>query len=863
MSKQELQCYFNESGYVLDYVISDRKKPYDNDLLYRNYTIDKVTALLNLGFTPLDESIDIPLSISFLHLFSSYFIMKVSRSDELEFTRKAPPLDNDDIHELLDSGTFVSAFIDKSWLKKIWKELSKTLEIESKSFDTIANYLLSKDHRIKTFGKIFFHLVESKDEEYPFAFLATYSTTNKGSAHTPLKNALVEFKGKTSALLHLLSTVNKAAENSLFIREIMESGELFSPLRLTSKEAYVFLQEIPLYEQCGILCRIPNWWKNKSSSVSLKVTIGEKKQAKVGLDELIDFDSSIILGDEELSKSDIEFILSQSSGLSFIKGKWVEVDHEKLKAVLEAYNKLDQLQLTMAEALKLQMNSITVSDLVDVDDVVEVSNGQWLSSVRSSMIKPSLSKQLFFSDDFKAVLRDYQRRGVSWLQLMKSMNFGCLLADDMGLGKTVQVLALLEQLRLKGDFKGLLIVPASLLGNWEKEIIKFTPKLSFSIIHSDNKDMTINDSSLFITTYGMALRLKEIHDYVWDILILDEAQAIKNPATKQTKTIKKIKCKYKLALTGTPIENRLSDLWSIFDFLNPGLLGTAKEFGEFSKRLRLKQDFSALKKGIEPFILRRLKTDKSIIADLPDKVEAKRYASMSKKQVVLYNDFVENLKEKLTDSFGIQRKGIVLSSIMKFKQLCNHPDQYLGSGDFECSQSGKFDLLLDICETIRDNREKVLVFTQFREMTDHLASFLESIWGRKGFVLHGGTSVKKRTEMVEQFNSDDYIPFMVLSLKAGGTGLNLTSANHVIHFDRWWNPAVENQATDRAFRIGQTKNVMVHKFITAGTIEDKIDMMIEEKKQLVEDIIMDGEDWITTMNDEQLINLFSLESDGE
>jgi len=363
----------------------------------------------------------------------------------------------------------------------------------------------------------------------------------------------------------------------------------------------------------------------------------------------------------------------------------------------------------------------------------------------------------------------------------------------------------------------------------------------------------------------MAMRLEELKTIAWERVILDEAQAIKNPATKQTKAVKLLQAKARIALTGTPIENRLSDLWSLFDFLNAGLLGTAKEFTGFTKRLKENGgEYNKLRKVISPFILRRLKTDKTVIADLPDKLEIKAYATLTKKQVVLYNGLVKELEHKLATVEGIERKGLVLASIMKCKQICNHPDQFLGQARFQHEHSGKFARLFDICETIARKRERVLIFTQFREMTEPIANLLETIFRHRGLVMHGGVPVKKRPALVEQFCGEAYVPFMVLSLKAGGVGLNLTAANHVIHFDRWWNPAVENQATDRAFRIGQEKNVMVHKLITSGTIEEKIDLMIEEKSKLANDIIAaSGEAWITELDNNQLMELFALVQAGE
>jgi len=390
--------------------------------------------------------------------------------------------------------------------------------------------------------------------------------------------------------------------------------------------------------------------------------------------------------------------------------------------------------------------------------------------------------------------------------------------------------------------------------------------MNVKILHGKIQEIDFQsntDDFLYITTYGMAVRLEQLKEVNWDLIILDEAQAIKNHGTKQTKVIKQLKASSRIAMTGTPIENKLSDLWSLFDFLNAGLLGTPKEFTTFTKRLNdNNQDYARLRKIVNPFILRRLKTDRSIISDLPEKTEIKEYSTLTKKQIILYTTLVKEISTKLEEVEGIQRKGLVLSSIMKFKQICNHPDQFLGQEEFISKNSGKFERLKEICETIYEKRERVLIFTQFKEMTEPLSTFLETIFQKKGFVLHGGTPVKKRNEMVEQFNGEEYIPYMVLSIKAGGVGLNLTAANHVIHFDRWWNPAVENQATDRAFRIGQTKNVMVYKFVTTGTIEEKIDEMIASKEQLAGDILSStGENWITELDNKELIELFSIGGD--
>ena len=417
----------------------------------------------------------------------------------------------------------------------------------------------------------------------------------------------------------------------------------------------------------------------------------------------------------------------------------------------------------------------------------------------------------------------------------------------------------------------MLVAPASLLANWAAEIEKFAPSLTAMIAHpsampadelKSKAPDTLMNTDLVITSYGSLARVPWINQTAWRLVIIDEAQAIKNPGAKQTKAVKALKADGRIALTGTPIENRLGDLWSIFDFINPGLLGSSKQFSDFSKRLadRPQNSYAPLRVLVRPYILRRLKTDKSIIADLPDKTEVKTYCPLTRKQAALYQEAVEDLTKQLEQVDGMKRRGLVLAFLMRFKQICNHPSQWLGDGEWDEANSGKLGRLRDIGEVIADKQEKVLVFTQFRETTAPLAAHLGSVFGRPGLVLHGETEVRKRKDLVRQFQEDDNAPFFVLSVKAGGAGLNLTAASHVIHFDRWWNPAVENQATDRAFRIGQTRNVLVHKFVCRGTVEEQIDQMIEQKKQLAGDFLEGGAEMnLTEMKDSELLRLVSLD----
>jgi non-specific serine/threonine protein kinase len=444
----------------------------------------------------------------------------------------------------------------------------------------------------------------------------------------------------------------------------------------------------------------------------------------------------------------------------------------------------------------------------------------------------------------------------------------------MGLGKTIQVLALLLVLRNESDSErraSLLVAPASLLANWVAEIERFAPDLKVLVAHpstlpaSELKALDrkrIDGVDLVITSYATLLRLPAITAAPWRLAVLDEAQAIKNPGAKQTRAAKRLDARARIALTGTPIENRLSDLWSIFDFISPGLLGGPRVFADFTRRLAQQPHnaYAPLRELVRPYILRRLKTDKSVISDLPDKTEVTAYCLLSRKQAALYQQAVDELASRIGAADGMQRKGLVLSFLMRFKQICNHPSHWLGDGDWSEADSGKLSRLREIAEVIAAKQEKMLVFTQFRETTAPLAAFLGSVFGRPGLVLHGETEVKKRKDLVQKFQEDERVPFFVLSLKAGGAGLNLTAASHVVHFDRWWNPAVENQATDRAFRIGQTRNVLVHKFVCRGTIEEKIDQLIESKRQLSRDLLQgSAELLLTEMNDEALLELVKLD----
>jgi hypothetical protein len=848
--------------------------------IYNLFLSDPDSWLLFSGFC--DKKISFSPSLAYWRNFSGLFAHKLIQTPDLEILRHRIEIliTEDELCQALENIPMMtgSEYLNKELLNTIWLKLNRTFSGAIKDYDgTVESFIKKYSPDVHLVGRVFFHLVENKNSDKPFAFLATYSTRlNKQgqSKHLPLKYALQEYGDHRDKLLELLATVYLAAKHSDLIAELIESGELFHPLAWSAKEAFSFLKEIPIYEESGILCRIPNWWKAGTSSIRLNISIGGSQPSFVGMDAILSFNARLLLGDTQISATEARQLLEQSEGLAFIKNKWVAVDPEKLKQTLDAYEKaqkiLDEDGLSIRDALRMQLNPEQMLHAQTKDADTTVSNGEWLESVIHKLRNPELTPAVRPGKNFKGTLREYQKQGVNWLYFLHSLGFSACLADDMGLGKTVQLLGFLSVIKSKKTKNAsLLIIPASLISNWINEICRFSPHLKYFVAHPDSQagkvvkaknKKALNGLDLVITTYALAQKYEWLQSYSWAYVILDEAQAIKNPGTKQTRAIKKFKAQNRIIMTGTPIENRLSDLWSLFDFLNPGLLGNKTEFGKFSKQLKHNPEgYSKLRKLIRPYILRRLKTDKSVISDLPDKVEMKSYAALSKKQIVLYQNMIQEIENAIAQSDGIQRKGLILSSLMKFKQLCNHPSQYLGTGEYEEKHSGKFTRLREICETIHEKREKVLVFTQFKEMTQPLCGYLEKIFERKGLTLHGSIAVGQRKKIIEKFQSDEYIPFMVLSLKAGGVGLNLTQANHVIHFDRWWNPAVENQATDRVFRIGQKKNVVVHKFITKGTIEEKIDKMLEEKSRLSQEVIVStGEAWITEMKNDQLMDLFKL-----
>jgi non-specific serine/threonine protein kinase len=789
---------------------------------------------------------------------------------------------------IADAPPFTGAeYLSVDLLGTLWQQMDAALRAALAEAQTLESYLAARHSIWHVVGRVHFNLAENrKDPAAPFAFLATYVTglSAHGKAqHQPLSLALAEFAGakEKAQLLNLLQPVQRAAERCDWLNAMVEAGEIYHPLRWQPQAAWRFLLDVPKLEAAGVVVRTPpNWPAGRPARPKVSASVGTKQPSQVGLDALLDFEAGLTLDGEKLSREEIDALLAGPDGLQLLRGRWVEVDRKQLSKLLERFADIERRAreegLPFAEAMRLAAGAGLADDAEAArGDWAEIAAGPWLAEILQGLRQPEGLAQVDPGAALKASLRPYQQAGVRWLYLLTKLGLGACLADDMGLGKTIQLLSLLLVLQREAAQQpaahkpSLLVAPASLLANWASEAERFAPDLRVLIAHPSSlpaDEMRTLDSrrlasaDFVITTYGTLLRQPVLCEQAWRIVAVDEAQAIKNPGAKQTKQVKKLQADARIALTGTPVENRLSDLWSIFDFTHPGLLGSEKTFAGFGKRLAEAGHFGPLKKLVQPYILRRMKTDKSVIADLPDKTELTAWCGLSTAQAALYQRAVKELAKQLETVEGIERRGLVLAYLMRFKQICNHPSQWLGDGAWSAADSGKFARLRELTEVIAAKQEKVLIFTQFRETIEPLAAYLGGIFGRDGLSLHGGTPVKQRRERVKRFQEDEHTPFFILSLKAGGAGLNLTAAAHVIHFDRWWNPAVENQATDRAFRIGQKNNVLVHKFVCRGTIEERIDAMIRDKQQLVRDVLEPEQEInLTELDDRALLDLVKLD----
>ncbi|GAB4529205.1 MAG: DEAD/DEAH box helicase [Anaerolineae bacterium] len=661
-----------------------------------------------------------------------------------------------------------------------------------------------------------------------------------------------------------------------------------SHLSLDTQQAYSFLREAaPLLEEAGFGLLVPPWWNKPGTRLGVRLRLRTSRgpsadvipKSNMTLENLVHYQWQLSLGDTPLTREEFEALVSLKSPLVQIRGQWVQLDPEQIEAAIHFWEKQQQEgEISLQEALRLSLGAETGDgNGLPLEDVAVEG---WLADWLERFSRREELTELPQPAGLRGELRPYQRYGYSWLTFLRRWGLGACLADDMGLGKTIQTIALL--LREKEEGHGLpaptlLVCPTSVVTNWEREVRRFAPSLTTLVHQGPNRlrgeafIQAAQKVDMVLSSYAVVRRDVETMEAVsWLGVILDEAQNIKNPEARQTQAVRRLPADFRLALTGTPVENRLSELWSIIHFLNPGYLQSRQafrqNFGIPIERYGDEEAARRLKTMVGPFILRRVKTDPRVIQDLPDKIEMKVYSYLTEEQATLYEAVVQDALQKVAESEGIERRGLVLSMLMQLKQICNHPVQYLHQVDEAITdvanlarRSGKLARLTEMLEEIISAGDRVLIFTQFAEMGHLLRAYLPRALGCATMFLYGDVPARKRDQMVKRFQEDEHgPPVFILSLKAGGTGLNLTRANHVFHFDRWWNPAVEDQATDRAFRIGQTRNVQVHKFVSVGTLEEMIDEMIESKKALAEAVVGSGEEWLTELSTDDLRELVRL-----
>lgn len=693
---------------------------------------------------------------------------------------------------------------------------------------------------------------------------------------------IIHYQGASSLPKKWMPYLDKIAREQERFSEVVpwlsfETGTTY----ITEDEAWLFLTSASeTLINMGIEILLPSWWqvvKESQMMLKAKVSSTPRGQSFVGMNSLIDFNWRFATNGVEMSEEEFLALVSQKRRLVNFRGQWIKLDPAFIKQVQAILKRADREGLHLSDILHQELNAKGID--ADDDDVVDTRAFANIQIELNQQMKKMLKKLTDTSElpthqipeEFLGTLRPYQQNGVDWLLFLRSVAFGACLADDMGLGKTIQMIAYFSYVKKheKPEQPALIIAPTSVLGNWQKEFEKFAPHLKVKLHYGPNRakeerfTASIQEADVVLTSYGLShADFEELSSLTWNTVCLDEAQNIKNAHTKQSRAIRKLKGKHHIALTGTPMENRLTELWSIYDFLNHGYLGSLHSFHKRYvlpiEKDRDVEQIEQLQRYIKPFLLRRTKRDEQVALNLPEKQEQKEYVPLSVEQASLYEQLVKDTFEQVTSLAGMQRKALILKMLGKLKQICNHPALYLKEEEPKqlITRSHKVEKLLELTTSIHEQQESCLIFTQYIGMGEMIKKLLEKQFSEKVLFLNGSVMKAERDRMVESFQNKDF-PFLILSLKAGGTGLNLTAANHVIHFDRWWNPAVENQATDRAYRIGQERFVHVHKLITTGTIEEKIDDMLE-KKQSLNDEIIQSENWITELSSDELEELFTL-----
>lgn len=814
--------------------------------------------------------------------------------------------------------------LSNEWLDEQFAQLTRLFKKEIAHYPhTIADYYQEKGLSFAVSGQIFFHLAESKRAQYPFAFMASYTELENGHVqHYALAHALEKYKHDQAYILQLISSLSTLEKESSLISKLLNTGELFQPVYFSDEEANQFLHELELYERVGIRAKVPRWWArvHQPAKVQLKVETG----AAFSKDKLLSFRPEIEYNGITVSPDELEEFLRMSEGLHAFKGTWIEVDHKRITELLAKANDLheqtrgglsllDSLQLAtknqdfldiscVLSYFKEALNKLTTCENYTLPASVhanlrayQLQGYLWLRAMDELNLGVILADDMGLGKTLQIIayldaLRTQERCGA--LSLDSGGNDGNegnggneaplangandalapaaapvpaddapvpVAADDAPVPVPASN-APAQKAATRSPRNVLIVMPSSLLANWEEELKKFAPSAPFVTYHGKTRSI---GPFITLTSYGMLKREAALLQQQWDVVILDEAQAIKNTSSQQTKAVKLLHSRMRIALTGTPIENDLMDLFSIFDFILPGYLGSAYSFQKYARMLETKtHGYQQLQQATAPFIMRRVKTDKAIISDLPKKMEHKEYIDLTPKQAALYRKTLAAFKKAIEDTTNqTDRRGMIFATLTHLKQITNHPSQYSGNDVYKPSESGKFIRLAQLVEDIYNARERVLIFTQYKEIIPHLSAFLCDTLGPsvQPLVLHGGVSPQERQKVVDAFNGDSYHPFMILSLRAGGVGLNLTGANHVIHFDRWWNPQIEKQASDRAYRIGQTKDVMVHYFICRQTLDMSIDELLEKKKYLSASAIAENKaPSLTTLSNKELYEFFAL-----
>lgn len=811
------------------------------------------------------------------------------------------------------------SYLTKPLLQDICRQLVEHL-LQAAAGRDLVGYLQAEQPRLyqkwQQVGQLCFHLGETGKQHEgkpPFGFLATVisGVSAEGKAQHKKLGQLIREGTKHPAFTGLMTTIKTLAERESFWRRLHEEQPIWKPQYLDAQQAFLLLETADSLSDLGIALKLPTSWQGrKPAKVQLAISVSAA-EPEAGLGSWLSFRPKLLSPDGK-AFDDISQLLGPSSngqdGLIRMGDRWVQVSRHKLEELRDNWRQLmtihqqgvplttaftwlarwsadRQTQLLGLEAggsASLDQEVAPCHPEGETQADVQINLGSALLPVLRPLLNPS-SAELpqaaadILQTDFNATLRPYQRAGVAWLHHLVRHQLGGVLADDMGLGKTVQILALLtickriaeDQLTPTKPFRTLLIVPTSLLSNWQREASVFAPKLRFALYHGSSGSLG-SGVDIVLTTYGMVARRAELTQNPWQLMVLDEAQAIKNPMTAVHQAVQQLSGGPKILLTGTPIENSLTDLWALLDTCARPLLGTWQQFRD--RLAELKEDATPLKKLIAPFVLRRMKSDPEIGKELPAKIYRKVLCPLSPLQTELYQQLLKDWQPASPElEQGDQSDGSgpkhsssrdhILTTLLKLRQICNHPDQYRKSGGFALKDSGKFYRLAKLARQIKAEGEKMLVFTAYRELTGELADLLSQVFGRDGLVLHGGISPAERGQLVEQFQQPGGPPFFVLSLRAGGTGLTLTAASHVVHFDRWWNPAIENQATDRAYRIGQTRRVLVHQFICRGTVEDRLDRLLAHKQHLATDVIDGAQSLgLDALTDDELLAALNLSS---